>query len=304
MFKKIKLELFYWGQMFHRKFPPRFFFNYIRNRYFGYSLLKKAKPFQAGKKDDFELHILAPKSGLWMLYWNLRSFLHFSGLAPEIFVHSDGTIDDDSARLFESKFSNLKVIDRKEADQVIDAMSEVPEFIRKYRYGRNILILLFTDIYLLSKKEKVMLLDFDFLFFDKPTEVIGFMTGHSPYDVLSTRFSKGSELFLKEEYLKKHDLIRKGAAELISGIITYKKQALPMDRFIEYFENTLDPENHFIEQAGWASLVCQANFSWLDEKRYPVKGLPPEAVCKHFTTPRRFELYAYGIEELSKKIKD
>jgi hypothetical protein len=302
MLKKLKLELFYWRQMIHRRFPLRYFLSYIKNRYFGYHLLKNAKAWRSDRKDDFELHVLAPKSGLWMLYWNLRSFMYFSGLAPKIFIHSDGTIDEKAAGLFESKFSNLKVIARKDADRIIDEMPDVPDSIKKYRYGRNILILLLTDIYLLSKTEKVMLLDFDILFFDRPLEIIDFMQDRSSHDVLSTRFSKGSDLFMKDEYLKKYDLIQKGAHEVISGIITYKKKALPMERFIEYFENTLDPENHFIEQAGWASLVCQSDFTWLDEVRYPVKGLPAEAVCKHFTTPRRFELYAYGIEDLKKKL--
>lgn len=301
LIQTIKLEVFYWRQMLWAGYPPRYWWAYFKNRYGGRWLLQRAPVCHTDKCDDFELHVLAPKSGLWMLYWNLRSFLYFSGLAPRIIIHSDGSIDKITAKLFESKFTNLHVILRTAADRTIDAMPEVPAFIKRYRYGRNILILLFTDVYLLSKTEKVMLLDFDFLFFGRPKEIIDFMRGQSTHSVLSTRFSKGSELNIKEMYNQKYHLIEKGARELISGIIVYKKEALPVDRFIEYFENTTDPENHFIEQAGWASLVCQADFAWLDERRYPVKGLPPEAVCKHFTTPRRYELYAYGIDQLRKQ---
>ncbi len=34
--------------------------------------MKKLKPWNFEGYEDFELHVLTPKSGLWMLAWNLR----------------------------------------------------------------------------------------------------------------------------------------------------------------------------------------------------------------------------------------
>src|SRR3990167_9466541 len=308
LFKTIKLEFFYWRRMFKRRFPLRFMLNYTKNRYFGLYMLKKLETWlDPGHHDDFEIHVLAPKSGLWMLAWNLRSFLYHSKLSPTIVIHSDGSIDSVIARMFESKFPNLRVILREEADQTIDAMPMIPDNIKKYRYGKNILILLFTDVYLLSKSETVMLLDFDFMFYAPPSEIIDFVENNLPYDTLATRFSKDDQrpsLYLKDDYVKKYQLLEKRADQLISGIIVFRKSLFPLEKFIEYFENTTDPENFFIEQAGWASMVCQTNFQWLDEKRYPVKGRPPEAVCKHFTGPHRFELYAHDLDLVRKNISN
>jgi len=267
-------------------------------------MLKRLLKWEFDQKDDFELHVLIQKEALWMLAWNLRSFLYHSGLGPKIVIHSDGSIDRETAKMFESKFSNLKVILREDADRMINERKDIPEKIKKYRTGRNILILELTDIFLLSNSEKVMLLDNDFLFYKKPQEIIDFINDKIEYDAIATCFSKGTELFIDDEYMEKYKLEELGAHKLISGIVVYKKNKFPLEKFIEYFDHTLDPENHFIEQAGWAALVCQTNFKFLDEKCYPVKGMPDEAVCKHYTSPRRHELYAYGIEIVRNQIKN
>lgn len=268
-------------------------------------LLKKMPRWKSDHSDDFELHVLTQKSGLSMLAWGLRSFLFHSGLCPRMIIHSDGTIDEATARMFESKFDNLKVLLRKDADRIIDNRSDIPEKIKKYRYGSNILILELTDIFLLATSKNVMLLDNDILFFQYPKEIVDFVQGKSSYDALSTYtegLQKGQLESIDPAFIKKYDLENKKAAHLISGIIVYQREKLKLEKFIEYFDHTLDPENHFVEQAGWASLITQLNFKFLEEARYPVKGMPKESVCKHFTTPRRFELYAYGIDEVRKRI--
>ncbi len=302
IFQKIKLEFFYIRQMLKRRFPLRYWSAYVKNRYFGLGLLKRMEPWRTDGHDDFEVHVLAPKSGLWMLAWSLKSFLYHSDLAPSIVVHSDWSIDPVSVKMFESKFSNLKVILRKDGDRMIQEMPDVPEKIKKYRMAKAFPIMELTDIYLLSKTNTVMLLDFDILFYKKPQEIVDFVQGRLTIDALSTRYSKGTPLNVKEEYAVQHKLIERGAPQVISGIIIFHKHALPLNRLIEYFDNTLDPASDFIEQAGWGSLLAQSNFQWLDEARYPVKGMSETAVCKHFTSPRRFELYAYGIDLVRKNI--
>ncbi len=146
-------------------------------------------------------------------------------------------------------------------------------------------------------------MDSDILFFDKPQEIIDFVHNGSSHDAMATYFDKGSPLFLDEGYIQKYELLKRGAPHLISGIIVYQRDKLPLRQFVEYFEHTLDFENYFIEQAGWASLICQTNFAWLSPNRYPVKGfLEDETVAKHFTTPRRYQLYAHGINQVKKQI--
>ncbi len=304
LFLGLKLEFFYIRRMINRGFPPQYWVNYVKNRYFGSFLLKHMPRLEFEQTDDFELHVLINKSGLWMLTWALRSFLYHSGLTPKIVIHSDGTIDPATARMFESKFANLRVILKDDADRIINDRTDIPEKIKQYRMTKPFPIMELTDIFLLSNSEKVMLLDGDILFFDTPQEIVDFVQNRSPYDVLSTHFAKGSPLFLDEEYVRQYKLIEKGAANVISGIIIYNRQKLPLHKFLEYFDHTLDTYSYFIEQAGWGSMICQTNFVWLSEERYPVKGFPREkTVAKHFTTPRRHELYAYGIDQVRRKIK-
>jgi len=299
MFKKLKIEIFYLRQMILRYgFSPRYYLKYFKNKFLGAYFLKNLSKFESNKLDNFELHVLSQKSGLWMLAWALRSFLYHSGLSPKIIIHSDGTIDAQTARMFESKFSNLQVILKEDGDRIINERKDIPDTIKKYRMAKPFPIMELTDIYLLSNSDNVMLLDSDILFYKRPDEIIDFIQDKTNYDAIATCFSKGSDLNVNAEYANKYNLIEKGARKLISGIIVYKKEKLPLERFIEYFENTLDPANPFIEQAGWASLICQTNFKYLDEERYPVRGMPDQAVCKHYTSPRRHEVYADGIDKV------
>ncbi len=234
-----------------------------------------------------------------MLYWNLRSFLQFSGLAPEIVIHDDGSIDEASARLFESKFSNLVVLRRAEADQRIAALADVPPRVMAARDGANIMALAFTDPFLLAQHSVEMVMDNDLLFFAPPREIIDFVRGHIGKQALATHFKKGTDLGVRSEYAVRHLRIEREADKLISGIVIFRPRAFTRNQFDEYFENVLDLNGHTVEQSGWASLFAQTDSGWLDERRYPVKGMPAEeTVCKHFTTPRRYELYAYGIDHV------
>jgi len=157
--------------------------------------------------DDFEVHVLSQKQGLWMAYWAIRSFMQTSGLCPKIVLHDDGTIDRKTALLFESKFTNIKVIMREDADRLIGEMPDVPEKIKRYRMGSNILILLFTDIFLLSNAKTVMLLDSDILFYQKPQEIIDFVNGVSKTQVLTTLSNKQCPLDVDDVYARKYRLI-------------------------------------------------------------------------------------------------
>ena len=98
-------------------------------------------------------------------------------------------------------------------------------------------------------------------------------------------------------YAFRHHLRDKKAERLNSGLIVYKKDALTVESFAEYFTNVLLPKNdYFVEMTGWCCCIAQTNYLLLPPDRYILKGRPGRlTVMKHFTSPRRHELFAYGI---------
>jgi len=302
MWKKIKFEIFFIRKLLKQGYGPRGFYNYFKNKFFGLYLLNKLPRYGSSRNDDFEIHVLTQKSGLWMLVWALRSFLYFSRLNPRIVVHDDGSIDAKTARLFESKFTNLEVLRRREADNLIAARKDIPIHIKKYRQGKNVMILALLDHLLLSKTNKIMVMDNDILFFDYPEEVVDFVKKKSQYDSLIL-CSKASPLTVDEAYLQKYNLREKRAERLNSGLVLINKEKMGLNKLIEYFQHTLDTEGHFIEQAGWSCLVAQTNFNFFPEDKYIVKGgVKNGVILKHFTSPRRHEMFAEGIDKVRKKL--
>jgi len=297
MFSKLKKELFYIKEMVRYGYGPLSLLSYFKNRIFSWRIVKKIPRHKCERRDNFEIHMLCQKSDMIPAIWVLWSFLKNSQLCPKIVIHDDGSLDKSSIDVFNEKFDNIEIIWKKDADELIDKMNVNP-VIKNYRKNGHPLILKLVDILLLSRAEKVMVLDSDVLFFKRPEEVIEFVEGNSGKDALISQARGRFSIKTDSNYLKKHDLINKKVELMNSGIILYNKSSVSEDKLSEYFENCeLNVSDYFVEMTGWNCLVGQTNYEFLPYERYIIKGRPDSnTVAKHFTSPRRHELYAYGIE--------
>lgn len=311
LFKKAKIELFFLYKLFNPKYTPvcagnfRCYFNYFKNRFFGKYYLKNLPKFNYEQTDDLEVHVLVQKDDIWPLVWTLRSFLFYSGLRPAIVVHDDGSLDAGSIGILTSKFSHLRVISRAEADKTVFAWVR-SELVLSHRKHGHPLILKLVDIFFLSRASNIMVLDSDILFFKKPAEIVEFIRGGQGPDSLISglpatypRFG----LLVKKSYLDKYGLIGKDTELMNSGIILYRRSSVSEAMLYEYFENCMrKPGDYFVEMTGWNCMIAQTNFKFLPFDKYIIKGrILDTTVAKHYTSGRRQELYAHGIDLLKNK---
>ena len=298
MFTKLKKELFYIKEMVRYGYGPASLLNYFKNRVLARQIVKKMPRHKCEKQDNFEVHMLCQKSDVIPATWSLWSFLKNSRLCPKIVIHDDGSLNKSSADIFSEKFDNIEIIWKKDADELIDKMSS-SSIIKDYRKNGHPLILKLVDIILLSRAEKVMVLDSDVLFFKNPEEVVGFVKGRSNRDALISQTGGGFTIKVESSYLEKYDLTRKNIEFMNSGIIIYNKPPISENKLSEYLENCeLDMSDYFVEMTGWNCLVGQTNYEFLPLDQYIIKGKPDSnTVAKHFTSPRRHEFYAYGIDK-------
>ncbi len=313
LFKKVKLEFFYLRRLFNPKYTPscrfnfRYYGNYFKNKLFGRFLIRQLPKYECSKKSNFEIHILCQKSDITQAVWTLWSFLDNSQLCPKIFIHDDGSLDKNSADILKARFDDVEIISRKEADEMIDRMRDISPIIKAHRNNGHPLILKLIDIFLLSKAEVVMVLDSDVLFFNRPAEIIDFISGKLDYDAIISGISGEADFKIKvsDEYDKKYDLTDRGANLMNSGLIVYKRSAIPLEWLVEYFENCkLGQGDYFIEMTGWCCLIARLRHYILPPEKYIIKGKPqPDTVMKHFTSSRRHEFYAYGIDMAKNSIK-
>lgn len=256
--------------------------------------------------ENAEIHMLCRKRDADMLAWSLMSFIGQSGICPKIIVHDDGSFDQNTALKLERKFPALTVLFLKKADEWVNSIVGLSPKLLEYRKRGHKLIYKLTDIFLLSRSEKIMVLDSDVLFFNYPQEILEFFSGNSNYDSLVSKHNGTHNLKLSEDYMEKHNILKNYTDLMNSGIILYKKDKIELDKLLEYFENTQRaPEDYFVEMSGWGCLIAQTKFNFLPLDRYCIRGrLNQDTVAKHFTNPRRHEFYVYGIGMVKDKIKN
>ena len=146
----------------------------------------------------------------------------------------------------------------------------------------------------------------DVLFFKRPQEIINFVEGKTSYDAIASKCDGVMSLGVDDYYTSKYKLIEKEANRVNADLILFNKNSFNLDGIAEYFEHTLMDENYyFMEMAGFASIMAQGNLGFLPIDKYQIKGkVRQDTVMKHFTSPRRHEFYAYGIDLARKNMGD
>ncbi len=306
-FLRVKKELFLIRRLLHEGYGPKFWWPYAKNRFFGIYLFKRLPRYEYVADPDFELHTICCRQDLWMLAWMLRSFFEMSKLRPAIVIHEDGTMDPATAELIKSKFANVTIIFRKEAIKQISDMPGIPDIIKKAKAEGHFFMDKLIDIHIFSKAKKVLATDTDILYYKTPTEIIDFVEGRSDRDALVQHQGKDEQIFkimADDFYSTKYQLVEKKIAMMNGGYILINKDAFNLDRLAECLTHVERPFNdYFSEMGAWACLLAQVNFGFLPPERYAIKGrLNDQMVLKHYTSPRRYEMFAYGIDESRKAV--
>ncbi len=302
--RRIKTELFFIRRLVSEGYGPRYWWPYLKNRFFWRLLVSKISRYDYVADPDLELHTVCEKKAIWMLVWSLRSFLIMSGLRPVIVIHDDGSIDSDSAGLINSKFANVKILFRKETTEQVASLPNLPESIRQVRKNCHFFFENPIDILALSKAKKIIIMNTDILFFKPPTEVIDFVMGKTNYDALASQNHRRGDgpfdfdLMMDEYYTQKYKLDEKGVVYVNSGFILFNREKFNVDQLVEYLEHTKRMlTDYFLEMAYFGCMLAQVNFAFLPLDRYHFKGpVNEKTVFKHFTSPRRYEMFAYGID--------
>lgn len=307
--KKIKLEAFFIRRLWKEGFGPYYWWPYIKNRFFGGYLFRRLSRYDYNVDPDFELHTICCKRDLWMLAWMIRSFVSLSGLKPVVIIHEDGTIDQVTAELIYSKFPNTKIIFREETTKKILEMPDIPDIVKKARKEGHFFLDRLMDIFIFSKAKHIITSDTDILFYKYPQEVVDFINDRAGCDAMVQR-QTGDEitfdLMVDEFYSDKHNLKESQVALLNGGYVIINKDKFNLGQLVEFFEHTKRPfGDYFIEMAGFECLLAQVNYKFLHPEKYAIKGLLNDnMIMKHYTSPRRYEMFAYGIDKARQAIKN
>ncbi|OGN03507.1 MAG: hypothetical protein A3G02_01260 [Candidatus Yanofskybacteria bacterium RIFCSPLOWO2_12_FULL_44_13b] len=306
--KVLKRELFFVGRLLEEGYGPRYWWPYIKNRFLWSLLLPRLPKFEYVADPDLELHTICNKNDLWMLIWMLRSFFFMSGLRPIIVINDDGTLDGAAADLIKSKFSNVRIMFRDQTTNRILEMPSVPDIVKQARINAHFFLDKLINPIVFSKAKKIIVSDTDILYYKVPTEVVDFINNKTSCDALVQRQVKGEaefDLMVDESYAEKYKFRETQVSFMNGGYIVIDKEKINMNHLVEFLTHTKRPlSDYFIEMAGWACVLGQLNFKFLPPERYAIKGfLNEKMVVKHYTSPRRYEMFAYGIDKTRDAIR-
>jgi hypothetical protein len=306
-YNRVKLEAFYVRRLLQEGYGPSYWLPYIKHRFFGKFQIRNMSRIEYEADPDLELHTICNKQGVWMLFWMLRSFLMTSKLRPSIIINDDGSMDESDEKFLKSKFSNIKIYFYDEMSEFTANSPVIPDIVKKATATGVFFMRRLISVLARSKAKKVIVTDIDIFFYKPPTEIMDFVAGIAGCDALVHR-QPGDEIIfdmmVTDTYSQKHQLKEKKIALMNGGYIIIDRDKMSFEQLAEYLHNAKRPFNdYFVEMVAWACLLAQMNFKFLPPDRYAMKGrLNDTMIFKHYTSTRRYELYAYGIDELERKI--
>jgi len=118
-----------------------------------------------------EVHLLTSQRDWWCAAWALASFVQATGSRWPMTVHDDGTLQDEARETLTALFPNLKIKDRLDADQEMESRLVRHPRCLEYRKSHPLALKLF-DCAVLAGTPRLIVLDSDILFFQRPEEVL------------------------------------------------------------------------------------------------------------------------------------
>ncbi len=225
----------------------------------------KTMRFECSQNSETEVHSLVCHKHLYMYLLAVKSFLRFCRDVT-VFAHDDGTLTREDMRILERHVKNIRVIGRAHSNRKVGAVLKHSERSRRYRSDFCNSRQLF-DYAVMSKGKRIISLDSDVLFFRRPDEIIGWMSGGG-----------GRTLFLREENPRDQKLNRSMLgydyrSDLCIGLICFKKEVLDLE-LIEEILNRQKSYDWYTGQNVYSILVERKSGKYgaspLDPERYQI----------------------------------
>ncbi len=243
-----------------------------------------------------EIHVLTSADDWLNLIWALRTFQKATGRNYALCIHDDGTLTARALEHLRTAFPSARIISRVEADA--RAAEMLAPFLRcESLRARNTLSLKVFDFAAFLEADRMILLDSDILFFDKPTALLAALDDpHFTKNTLNKDWRDGYTIDPAALGIDCPALIN-------SGLGLIHRASLRLD-WIEQFLALpgILSHPHQIEQTLVALCSAKYGFQMLPAE-YDVHPGPrnPGAPSRHYAGPMRPLMYREGIRELLEK---
>ena len=257
-------------------------------------------PLEMPEDRHCEIHVLTSALDWLNLVWALRTFQKCSGKIHALCIHDDGTLDSAIVGRLRSIFPHARIVSRADADA---RLSEVLQPFPRCQALRatNTLALKALDFPAFLEADRMILLDSDILFFDKPAALLAALDDPTfSRNTLNKDWRGGYTIDLDAT----RPLLDFDLPPLInSGLGLIHRASLRLDWIEEFLALPgILSHAHQIEQTLIALCSAKFGFQMLPAEYDVHRGARnPHAPSRHYAGPMRPLMYSEGIRELMRK---
>jgi hypothetical protein len=135
--------------------------------------IARLQPISTGQDAEISVRMLTNSVRLYESAWAVYSFLFFSGLRPRVVFHSDGSLSAADCAFLQARFPGCEVMQREKADTAVSSWLSHRGLTKCQRLRDSLVFAkkLF-DVCILAEEKRLILLDNDVLFYQRPSELI------------------------------------------------------------------------------------------------------------------------------------
>jgi len=247
-----------------------------------------------------EVHVLTSGKDWLNLLWSLKTFYHYAQVKYRLCIHEDGSLSTTALETLETHFPDARILSRERMDSVTaSALKTLPRSLA-FRQTNNLSLKVF-DVVLSAESDRILLLDSDLLFFERPEFLI---EQASSLSLDRCWFNADIESAYNVE---PDDALRESGIRLVprlnTGLALFRRDVLRLDWFEEFL--TLPGIlGHFwrIEQTLLALAGSRAGASVLPPE-YDVRlgRGGPFGPVRHYVGEIRHLMYGEGMRSLARR---
>lgn len=246
-------------------------------------------------EDSCEIHVLTCERDWLDLIWSLKSFFAVCERRFRLCIHDDGSVSSAGMAALRQHFPDARIVSRQEADEYVGA-----EFLKDYKNcadlrRTNVLSLKVFDFAAYLRSPRLLLIDSDILFFDRPNVLLERVCDPR-YELNSLNKDWGLGYTVEPAHIQRM-LDFDFQAPINSGLGLMHRDSYQL----EWFDRWLTLPGvvghpHRIEQT-LVGLACSRYGHEFLPAEYDVTldGTRPSEVVKHYTGPIRHLLYREGV---------
>jgi hypothetical protein len=285
--------LFSLRRLHHEGWTTPYWRNQVRPR------ILDTPPCHADRQSDVKIHMLVSHDDLLNLLWTLKSFYHFSERGYPAVIHDDGTLTTADCELLRRHFPDSRVISAAEAETTVAAALKSYPRCARYRAMHSLARKVF-DFGCYFRGRRMLLLDSDLVFFQRPDELLSRLDGE--YSDRNA-FNAGQNLMLNISALEARQQFGIDLVERInSGLAVLRPEVFNFDWMEEFLGSESIWSGHVwrIEQTLLALAASRDGVDLLLEREYRVSLNEGSSGCvvKHYVGVVRHLMYREGIARL------